>query len=118
MAAKEQISYETDATKPAAVKLSDNGDATKAMSPIFPTAKYAVSALAMPVKKTAAVSVKPTQKVATVQATKPAKRVVAQASKHGPMQLASFNQSEQAQAYGYASEPAPPRAAGIFGMFR
>jgi hypothetical protein len=38
-------------------------------------------------------------------------------SKKSPMQLASFNQVEQRHAYGYASEPPPPGAAGIFEIF-
>jgi hypothetical protein len=119
MQAKEQIRSEARAIQsPPVVKLLDNGDPAKPLSPIIPTAKYAVSALAMPVKKTAAlVPVKPAQKVATLHATKLAKVAVASIKKP-PMQLAAFNQVEQRQAYGYASEPPPLRAAGIFEIFR
>jgi hypothetical protein len=113
MVAKEEIRSENGSQVPDVSKLSDNGDPTKDMSPIIPTAKYAVSALDMPGKK-AALAV-PAKKVAAAAPMKPAK--IARLKK-APMQLASFNQEEQPRAYGYASEPAPPRAAGIFGLFR
>lgn len=121
MAAKEEIRSETPAkSAPTTVQLLDNGDETRPLSPIMPTAKYAVSALAMPIKKTAAVSpAKPDKpKVIAVQAAKPVNKVaVIRPAKNAPMQLAAFAQPEQPRVYGYASEP-QPRAASIFGMFR
>lgn len=121
MAAKEEARSERSAqAAPTTLKLLDNGDETKPLSPVIPTAKYAVSALAMPMKKTAAVSPKSVDKpkVVAVQVAKPVKKVATiQAAKNAPMKLASFAQPEQPRAYGYASEP-QPRAASIFGMFR
>lgn len=96
----------------------------KPLSPVIPTAKYAVSALAMPVKKTTAASpVKPNKsKVAAMQVAKSVKKIAAvRPPKNAPMQLGSFPQPEQPRAYGYAygyaSEP-EPRASSIFGTFR
>lgn len=121
MAAKEQVRAETNATQaPVVTKLSDNGNPKKEMSPLIPTPKYAVSVFAMPAPKAATVTVvaaKPAQRLAVVQ--RPVKKVAtAQTAKRVPIQLASFTQAEQPRAYGYASEPMPPRAAGIFGIFR
>jgi hypothetical protein len=122
MAAKEEALAEMSvkAMQPT-VTSSDSGNEAKPLSPVIPTAKYAVSALAMP--KTPAVS--PTSinkhKVIAAQATKPAKKVAAiRHAKSAPMQLASFPQPEQPRAYGYAygyaSEP-ERRASSLFGPF-
>jgi hypothetical protein len=121
MAVKEEARAEMSAKAPqTALRLSDSSDESKPLSPVIPTVKYAVSALAMPVKNTPAISSKSVKrpKVIAAQATRPAKKVAAiEHAKSAPMQLASFPQPEQPRAYGYGSET-EQRAASIFGTFR
>jgi hypothetical protein len=112
VAAKADAQQETAAAKPdAAVVLSDNGDRTKALSPIFPTTKYNLS------PPPAAMAKKPAKTVAAARAAKPAVKVAARPAARMPMQLASYS-SAQPVTYGYAPEAPPPRAAGIFGQIR
>jgi hypothetical protein len=102
MSGKEEAQQNTRGAKPdlIALRLSSNGDSTKAMSPIIPTIKYANSASApVPVKKPlkTAAAVKASLKVAGYPASKM------------PMQLASYNSAVTA----YVSEPQVAVRAGV-----
>jgi hypothetical protein len=112
VAVKEDVQQQTQAAKPdQTAALSDNGDRTKALSPIFPTTKYN-----LPPPPTA-MAKKPAKTFAAARAAKPAVKVAARPAARMPMQLAAYS-SPQPVTYGYAPEAPQPRAAGIFGHIR
>lgn len=116
MAAHDELRQETSAIPGSdkVVKLSDNGDHNKALSPIFPTTKYAhLPSPPVPVVK------KPARAIVASHPAKTQPKLEMRSASHMPMQLAAYNgNSTQRVAYGYAPEPQQPRAASIFGQLR
>lgn len=110
--AKADAQQQTAAAKlDAATVLADNGDRTKALSPIFPTTKYNLP------PPPAAMATKPAKTFAAARAVKPAVKVTARPAAGRPMELAAYI-TPQPVTYGYAPEAPQPRAAGIFGHIR
>jgi hypothetical protein len=121
--AQEEFAQETEsgANVEAPVKLADNGDPTKALSPIFPaTPGKNLLNVPPPVAslkaKHANTKAKHAQTVVGARRVKTPVRMASRVAKHMPMQLSSSNQNEQRVTYGYAPEQ-EPRAAGIFRLF-
>jgi hypothetical protein len=115
VAAKADAQQEVAAKSDAPVVLADNGDRTKALSPIFPTTKYNLP------PPPASMAKKPAKTVAAARvakpSVKPAAKVAARPAAGKPMELAAYT-SPQPVTYGYAPEAPQPRAAGIFGSIR
>jgi hypothetical protein len=121
--AQEEFAQETEsaANVEAPVKLADNGDPTKELSPIFPATPgknlLNVPPPAASLKaKHAKTKAKHAKTVVAARRVKTPVRMASRVEKHMPMQLASSNQDEQHVSYGYAPEQ-KPRAAGIFRLF-
>ena len=114
--AQEEFAQETEsgANVEAPVKLADNGDPTKALSPIFP-ATPGKNLLNVP-PPAASLNAKHAKTAIAARRLKTPVRMASRAAKHMPMQLSSSNQDEQRVTHGYAPEQ-EPRAAGIFRLF-
>jgi hypothetical protein len=121
--AQEEFAQETESASnvEAPVKLADNGDPTKALSPIFP-ATPGKNLLNVPPPaaslnaKRAKTKAKHAKTVVAARRVKTPVRMASRVAKHMPMQLSSSNQDEQRVTQGYAPEQ-EPRAAGIFRLF-